>query len=95
MRDSRNTAERLAKFPELHERIDNLLKVVENSEGDVIKADDAEQKVVEEVRQIGQEAMQGWAASRNNAANEEWKSSHKESSKHEKKRSSGVPHTEK
>ena len=35
--------------------------VVENAAGDVVKADEAEQRVIEELRQLGQQALQSWA----------------------------------
>jgi hypothetical protein len=38
-----------------------LLDVVEDTGDDLKLADDAEDRVVEEVRRIGQEALQGWA----------------------------------
>lgn len=35
--------------------------MVENASGDVVKADEAEERVVQEIRQMGQEALQAWA----------------------------------
>jgi hypothetical protein len=52
---------RLNDYPELKVKIEGLLSVVENAEGDLIKADEAEQRVVEEIRQLGQTALQTWA----------------------------------
>jgi uncharacterized membrane-anchored protein len=57
----RSFEERLREYPELRERLEVLLGVVENADGDVVKADEAEQRVVEELRQMGQAALQGWA----------------------------------
>jgi hypothetical protein len=53
--------ERLQKYPGLRERLEALVAVVENASGDVVKADEAEQRVVEEIRQVGQAAFQAWA----------------------------------
>ncbi len=53
--------QRLNRHPELKAKMEALLSVVENAEGDLIRADDAEQRVIEEMRQIGQTALQGWA----------------------------------
>jgi len=53
--------ERLREYPGLRERIEALVGVVENASGDVVKADEAEQRVVEELRQMGQAALQAWA----------------------------------
>ena len=41
--------------------METLLNVVENVAGDCTKADAAEQAVIEEVRKLGNEALQGWA----------------------------------
>ena len=53
--------ERLRRHPELQAKFDALLDVVENAAGDVTKADEAEQRVFEELRQMGQQAIQAWA----------------------------------
>ena len=42
--------------------METLLKVVENVAGDCTKAEAAEQAVMEELRNLGNEALQGWAA---------------------------------
>jgi hypothetical protein len=52
---------RLTHHPRLRERMETLLQVVENVAGDWTKADAAEQAVLEEVRKMGNEALQGWA----------------------------------
>ena len=57
--------ERLNRHPELKARIETLLSVVENAEGDLVKANEAEQRVVEEIQQLGQTALQGWASRQN------------------------------
>jgi len=52
---------RLNQHPHLRERRETLLNVVENVGGDCTKADAAEQAVSEEVRKMGNEALQCWA----------------------------------
>lgn len=52
---------RLRRRPKLFARVEGLLKVVENSAGDIKKAAEAEMRVMEEVRQMGHEALQSWA----------------------------------
>lgn len=54
-------AERLRHHPELQSHIEEYLDVVENSAGDVAKADEAEHRLIELMRQMGQAAMQAWA----------------------------------
>jgi len=53
-------AERLERHPELKERMERLLDVVENTGGDVKLADEAERRAIEELRVMGQQVMQGW-----------------------------------
>lgn len=53
---------RLRRHPKLFTRMEELLKVVENSAGDIKKAAEAEMRVIEEVRQMGHEALQSWAS---------------------------------
>lgn len=62
---ARELAERLEEYPELKERFEGLLAVVENAEGDAVKADEAEERVTEELREIGQTALQSWAERKN------------------------------
>ena len=52
---------RLQRHPELQAKFDALLDVVENAAGDTLKADEAEQRVFEELRVLGQQAIQAWA----------------------------------
>ena len=52
---------RLNQHPHLRERMETLLNVVENVAGDCTKADAAEQAVSEELRTMGNEALQCWA----------------------------------
>jgi len=53
--------ERLRQYPELEAKVEQLLDVMDNRSGEANKADDAEELIWEELRQIGQRAMQGWA----------------------------------
>ena len=52
---------RLNQHPQLRERMETLLNVVENVAGDCTKADAAEQSVMEELRNMGNEALPCWA----------------------------------
>lgn len=53
--------QRLKEHPELQHRFEDLLAVVENADGDSLTADAAEQRVVEELRQMGHSALAAWA----------------------------------
>ena len=53
--------ERLNRHPHLRARVDSLLAVVEDAAGDCQKADAAERRVIEELRQRGNDALTAWA----------------------------------
>ena len=53
--------ERLKEYPELRAKIDAMLGIIENSGGDVEKAAEAESRIIEEMRQMGNEVLHGWA----------------------------------
>ena len=52
---------RLNHHPALRDRLEALLNIVENVAGDCTKADAAEQAMIEELRKLGNTALQGWA----------------------------------
>jgi hypothetical protein len=47
--------------PQIKSRIASLLAAVEDAAGDLKEADAAEMRLIEEIRRMGQEAMQAWA----------------------------------
>jgi len=53
--------ERLDRHPLLRTRVESLLAVVENAAGDCEQANAAERRVIEELRQMGNEALTAWA----------------------------------
>jgi hypothetical protein len=53
--------ERLQHYPQLRAKFEALLNVVENASGDIVKAHEAEERVFEELRQMGQDAIQAWS----------------------------------
>lgn len=53
--------QRLGQHPVLKERIETLLAIVENRDGKLEKADDAEWAVIEQLRPLGQQALGEWA----------------------------------
>ena len=55
--------ERMNHHPHLKARIEVLLAIAEDT-GDVVKADDAEKQVIEEVRRLGNEVLTNWAEKR-------------------------------
>ena len=52
---------RLRRHPQIRSRVAELLAVEEDSNGDLRRADDAEVRLIEEMRSLGRAAMQSWA----------------------------------
>ena len=57
---SEDAASRLERHPVVKARIMKLLDMIENAGGDLHRADDAEQRAIDELRAMGQELLQGW-----------------------------------
>jgi hypothetical protein len=87
---SKSLEERLNRHPELKTKIESLLSVVENAEGDLLKANEAEQRMIEEVRQLGQVALQEWATRQNQEQTETFIQDNPQAQRTRKKRSSGT-----
>ena len=52
--------ERLNRHPQMRARVESLLAVVEDAAGDCERADAAERRMMEELRQMGHEALTAW-----------------------------------
>ena len=50
--------------PGFRDRVASIVGAVGNSDGDLGEADAAEERLVEEMRLLGREALQGWAEER-------------------------------
>ncbi len=61
MTNSNEFESRLANYPVLQTRMSQILDIVENTQGDVPRADDAEDKGVSALRQSGREILTDWA----------------------------------
>lgn len=85
--------ERLDRYPELKEKFEELLGVMENAQGDAVKADEAEERITEELRKIGQTALQGWANRKNERVTTEAEG-RTDLARKEKKRSTGTVDTD-
>lgn len=59
--NSLSLEERLTAHPRLKERIEAVLAIVEDTTADVTQADEAERRVIAEVRRLGNEALCSWA----------------------------------
>lgn len=82
--------DRLSRHPKLRARIERLLETVENARGDVEKADEAERRVIEELRRMGQEALQSWAEGQSERKSVELREQSPGARRHVKKNSTGT-----
>ena len=90
----RGLEERLKEYPELTAKIEAMLTIIENSGGDVEKAAEAERRIIEEMRQMGNEVLHSWARRQQQKKEEEYKAQPGANRK-EKKRSTGTHGLEK
>lgn len=88
---SESLDERLNRHPELKAKVETLLSVVENAEGTLVKANETEQRVIEEIRQLGQVALQGWATRQNQAQQDAFSKSNPQAQRTRKNFSTGTP----
>ena len=64
--------ERLKEYPELKTKIETMLAIIENAGGDVEKAAEAERRIIEELRQMGNEVLHSWARRQQQKMEEEY-----------------------
>jgi hypothetical protein len=93
--DDLKILERIKAHPGLKERIKAILDIAENTSGELITADQAEGKAIEEVKKLGQELLKEWAVQQHEKALETAKKTHPNAKRHEKKSSTGNRHSEK
>jgi hypothetical protein len=80
----------LREQPRIRQRLVELLSLVGDEEGDCRRADDAEDRFTQQLRGLGQEAMQAWAQAQVQASEHELRcggGAHREG----KKNSAGTP----
>jgi hypothetical protein len=83
--------DRINKHPHLKDRFESLLGVIENTEGQFTKADDAEQYVIEEIRKMGNVALHSWAGQAVEQTVEQFRTEEKGIEGNGKKKSGGIP----
>ena len=86
----RSIDERLKDLPEVRARFERMLEVIENAAGDIEKAAEAERRVIEELRQMGNEVLHGWALRQQQKKEQEFGGKPGVNRK-EKKTSTGIP----
>jgi hypothetical protein len=89
-----NFEERLKAYPELKTKFETMLSIIENAGGDVEKAAEAERRIIEEMRGMGNEVFHSWARRQQQKKEEEYKAKPGVNRK-EKKTSTGIHDWEK
>ena len=82
--------ERLSTRPELRARFERILKLVEDVDGQVNTADEAEERAIEEVRRLGNEILHDWAIHKCDQAAQETLRGKPEANSNGKKNSTGT-----
>jgi hypothetical protein len=85
--------ELMNKHPHIREQITSLLLIADADDRGLVKADDAEMRIVEAVRNLGHDVLQGWAASQEQLLEKQYKND-QSVKKHGKKKSIGTQHLE-
>ncbi len=91
MTRKRSLEERLEAQPHLRERVEALLGIVEDASGDLDRADAAEQRVIEELRRMGNDALHSWASGKAQEKEQQAREGEDPVSGHGKKTSGGGP----
>ena len=81
---------RLDAYPELKAKIECLVSVVENTDGTLTNAHEAEQEVINEIQKLGQAALQGWAKQENQRQEQRFTSEESTAQRSRKKLSTGT-----
>jgi hypothetical protein len=74
MKQIRGIEERLANYPDFRQRVEHLLDIVEGQEGELLKADDVEEHLDDQLRGLGQELIQNWAQTQASRQESFWSS---------------------
>jgi hypothetical protein len=62
---------KLRQKPLLRERFEAILELADTEEGKLMSADELEERLIQEVRKLGQETMQEWALTAHQRAGEQ------------------------
>lgn len=82
--------ELLASCPELRERLESLVDIIRDPRGELDLADDAEEQVIGELRQLGREVMESWARHKEAEKVARLQAEGEKVKKHGKKKSAGT-----
>jgi hypothetical protein len=85
-----NFLKKLEEVPHLRKRFEEILDAVGSEE--MITADEAEERAIEETRKLGQEMLQGWAMKQHCRQIQKVTEKYTEAKRHGKKNSIGDQH---
>jgi len=85
---------RINRYPSLKNRIELLINIIEDSAGDCQKADEAEMRVIEELRRMGSDALHCWSEHKMAQTTEAFDKARDTANKSGKKNSGGTPPSE-
>ncbi len=92
MADKKSFEQRLKNFPHLKTKLESLLDAVEDRSGDFERADDIEEYLIKQMREIAKEALSDWAIRKENEKVNEFKENATDRESHSKKNSGGIRH---
>ena len=84
----------LQRHPDLQAEFEAILNIANNSDGDLVKADEVEERVSQELQLLGQRVIQSWAT-RKHQKLQAISDAHSDLTRKEKKDSTGTPATAK
>lgn len=87
--------ERLRDNPILRARIESIIAIAENEDGKIEKADEAEQRAIDELRKLGNELLHAWAERQQQKKSQEQRHGETAVRGHGKKNSTGTQVLEK
>ena len=94
--DARELTDKLNGYPDLRARVEGLIRIIENPDGKTTLGDDAEQSVVDELRDLGNDVLSKWASKQSIRASAQIeKGMSNQVRKRGKKKSHGIPPMEK
>lgn len=86
--------DRLQHHPDLQSEFEAILDIADNSAGDVVKADEVEERVAQQLQLLGQRVIQSWATRKHQKLQAE-SDARSDLTRKEKKHSTGTPATAK
>jgi hypothetical protein len=87
----RSFEERLAAHPELRDRFEQILKLVEDVDEQINTADEAEERAIEELRRLGNEILHDWAIHKDSQTAQQTFREKPKANSNGKKNSPGTP----